>query len=129
MTATLITISIITSFLSGFSKAICDLSEDGKLKFYKKTYWIKAFSWQNKYKNGDKKQGEKFFGSTRWFVAFTDAWHKYQFVLTICLLVSGFFVGFISGKITPYYSFMLLSVYFVRTATFHLLYNSKKYRK
>lgn len=31
--------------------------------------------WKNKWKNGDKSQGEAFWGSSRWFVVFTDAHH------------------------------------------------------
>jgi len=126
MTATLITISIITSFLSGFSKAICDLSEDGKLKFYKKTYWIKAFSWQNKYKNGDKKQGEKFFGSTRWFVAFTDAWHLFGIIERIGFIITYTSVGYLINM-NHWFAFMLF-LYPFSMLIFHLFYNSKKYR-
>jgi len=127
MTATLITISIITSFLSGFSKAICDLSEDGKLKFYKKTYWIKAFSWQNKYKNGDKKQGEKFFGSTRWFVAFTDAWHLFGIIERIGFIITYTSVGYLINM-NHWFAFMLF-LYPFSMLIFHLFYNSKKLTK
>ncbi len=127
MTATLITISIITSFLSGFAKAICDLSEDGKLKFYKKTYWIKAFSWQNKYKNGDKKQGEKFFGSTRWFVAFTDAWHLFGIIERIGFVITYTSVGYLINM-NHWFAFMLF-LYPFSMLIFHLFYNSKKLTK
>lgn len=127
MTATLITISIITSFLSGFAKAICDLSEDGKLKFYKKTYWIKAFSWQNKYKNGDKKQGEKFFGSTRWFVAFTDAWHLFGIIERIGFIITYTSVGYLINM-NHWFAFMLF-LYPFSMLIFHLFYNSKKLTK
>lgn len=37
-------------------------------------------SWKRKYKNGNKEEGERFWGSSRWFVMFTDAWHMTQFV-------------------------------------------------
>ena len=127
MTATLITISIITSFLSGFAKAICDLSEDGKLKFYKKTYWIKAFSWQNKYKNGDKRQGEKFFGSTRWFVAFTDAWHLFGIIERIGFVITYTSVGYLINM-NHWFAFMLF-LYPFSMLIFHLFYNSKKLTK
>jgi len=127
MTATLITISIITSFLSGFAKAICDLSEDGKLKFYKKTYWIKAFSWQNKYKNGDKKQGEKFFGSSRWFVAFTDAWHLFGIIERIGFVITYTSVGYLINM-NHWFAFMLF-LYPFSMLIFHLFYNSKKLTK
>lgn len=133
MTVTLIILSVVFSvvahafaIISGYAKMICDLSEEEKLNFSPKEYWHKRISSVNKHQYTGK---IKVWLMKNLLVMFTDGWHKYQFVLTICLLVSGFFVGFISGKITPYYSFMLLSVYFVRTATFHLLYNSKKYRK
>lgn len=127
MTATLITISIITSFLSGFAKAICDLSEDGKLKFYKKTYWIKAFSWQNKYKNGDKKQGEKFFGSTRWFVSLTDAWHVFGIIERIGFIITYTSVGYLINM-NHWFAFMLF-LYPFSMLIFHLFYNSKKLTK
>lgn len=127
MTATLITISIITSFLSGFAKAICDLSEDGKLKFYKKTYWIKAFSWQNKYKNGDKKQGEKFFGSSRWFVMFTDAWHLFGIIERIGFVITYTSVGYLINM-NHWFAFMLF-LYPFSMLIFHLFYNSKKLTK
>jgi hypothetical protein len=127
MTATLITISIITSFLSGFAKAVMDLSEEGKLKFYKKTYWIKAFSWQNKYKNGDKKQGEKFFGSTRWFVAFTDAWHLFGIIERIGFVITYTSVGYLINM-NHWFAFMLF-LYPFSMLIFHLFYNSKKLTK
>ena len=132
MTITLIILSVVFSVLahtlgciSGYAKMICDLSEEEKLNKTPFEYWHKRLSSNNKNRYTGK---IKIWLMKNLLVMFTDGWHKYQFVLTICLLVSGFFVGFISGKITPYYSFMLLSVYVVRTATFHLLYTSKKYR-
>jgi hypothetical protein len=38
-------------------------------------YWDPALSWKNKYKNYDPQQGEKFAGSTTFFVAATDGYH------------------------------------------------------
>lgn len=132
MTVTLIILSIVFSVIahtmatfSGYAKMICDLSEESKLNKTPFEYWHKHLSSQNKYKYTGK---VKTWLMKNLLVMFTDGWHKYQLVLTVCLILSGFFVGFISGKVTPYYSFMILSVYFVRTATFHLFYNSKKYR-
>ena len=85
MIVALIITAVLLSIISGFSKAICDLSEEGKLKFYKKTFWIKALSSNNKYKNNDPKQGAKFLGSTTIFVMFTDAWHLFGFLQRISL--------------------------------------------
>lgn len=118
-------IAHVMAIVSGYAKMICDLSEESKLNKTPYEYWHKHISSQNKYQyTGKIKQ----WLMKNLLVMFTDGWHKYQFVLTAGLLLSGFFIGFISGKITPYYSFQLLSVYLVRTATFHFFYTSKKYR-
>ena len=127
MLITIIIIGVLLTIVSGFAKAICDLSEDGKLKFYKKTYWIKAFSWQNKYKNGDKKQGEKFFGSTRWFVAFTDAWHLFGIIERIGFVITYTSVGYLINM-NHWFAFMLF-LYPFSMLIFHLFYNSKKLTK
>ena len=95
MIAALITISVITAILAGFSKAVCDLSEEGKLKFYRKSYWIKSISSDNKYKNGDPKQGAKFWQSTNALVMFTDAWHLFQFFYKTSLIISFTIVGYL----------------------------------
>lgn len=47
-----------------------------KVKLYQ---WLNPYySWKNKWKNGDKLQGERFLGSSTIFVLFTDAWHLFQ---------------------------------------------------
>jgi len=132
MTITLIILSVVFSVIahvmaivSGYAKMICDLSEEGKLNKKPFEYWHKTASSKNKHQYTGK---IKAWLMKNLLVMFTDGWHKYQFVLTAGLLLSGFFIGFISGKVTPYYSFMILSAYITRTAVFHLLYTSKKYR-
>ena len=123
MEITLIILSIAFSILSGFSKAICDLSEEDKLKFHAKEFWIKNLSWKNKWKNGK----EKFWGSSRWFVSFTDAWHLFGLIERV-----GFIVTYVSIGILIMYSnwywFMLLN-YPLFALIFHLFYNSKILRK
>ena len=47
-----------------------------------------AISWKRKYKNGDPKQGERFWGSSRWFSFVTDGWHLFQ-----CVHLSAFFAS------------------------------------
>ena len=132
MTITLIILSVVFSVIahvmaivSGYAKMICDLSEEGKLNKKPFEYWHKTASSKNKHQYTGKL---KSWLMKNLLVMFTDGLHKYQFVLTAGLLLSGFFIGFISGKVTPYYSFMILSAYITRTAVFHLLYTSKKYR-
>jgi len=123
----LLTISLIFSIISGFAKAICDLSEEGKLKFNPEIFWIKNLSWKNKWKNGDFKQGEKFFGSSRWFVALTDAWHLFGLIERIGFIITWVSVGILI-TISNWYWFMLLC-YPLSMLTFHLFYNSKLLRK
>jgi len=136
MIPALITTSIITTFLAGFAKAICDLSEEGKLKFYRKTFWIKDLSWVNKYKldklnrpiriNG--KYVEKFWGSTTIFVMFTDAWHLFGFIERIALITSFTIVGFLAS-ISLYYLFGLLINYIIFISVFNIFYTYKILRK
>jgi hypothetical protein len=44
-------------------------------KGFNPLFWDNNISWENKWKNGDKKQGEKFLFSSTVFVWTTDAWH------------------------------------------------------
>ena len=130
MTATLITISIITSFLSGFAKAIMDLSEEGKIKFKPSRYWIKAMSSPNKWKDGDPRKGEKFFGSSRWFVAQTDAWHLFGALMFYSYWISFTLSGFIIGyNFDNKYYLLLLKIPFLSRGIFHIFYTYKIFKK
>lgn len=128
MEITLIILSIVFSVISGFAKAIMDLSEEGKLKFKKKSFWIKELSYINKWKNGDKKQGEKFFGSSRWFVMFTDAWHLFGFLERVSLVISFTIVGHLVS-INAYFLFGVLVNYIVFTGVFHIFHTYKILKK
>lgn len=123
---TFIILSIVFSILSGFSKAICDLSEEGKLKG-DSSYWHKNKSWGNKWKNGDKKQGEKFWLSSRQLVWLVDAWHLFGLLERIGFIVSYITIGILI-TISDWYWFML-SNYLFSMMIFHLFYNSKLLRK
>jgi len=128
MIVALIITAVLLSIISGFSKAICDLSEEGKLKFYKKTFWLKEFSWVNKYKNNDPKQGAKFLGSTTIFVMFTDAWHLFGFIERITLIASFTIVGFLIS-VSLYFLFGLLINYIIFISVFHIFYTYKILKK
>jgi len=114
-------------FISGFAKAVCDLSEEGKLKLKPETFWIKNVSSKNKWKNGDKKQGEKFFGSSRWFVALTDAWHLFGLIERLSFVITYTSIGVLI-MLNKWFAFMLLC-YPLSMLSFHLFYNSKILRK
>ena len=51
---------------------------------YNQEFYNPKISWRNKWKNGDRQQGEKFPGSSTCFVLFTDAWHFAQFCMFTC---------------------------------------------
>jgi hypothetical protein len=139
MEITLIILSIVFSILSGFSKAICDLSEEGKLFMFDKDlnlfFWIKAYSWKNKWKLSENREPiiengkyvERFWGSSRWFVSFTDAWHLFGLIERV-----GFIVTYVSIGILIMYSnwyWLMLLNYPLFALIFHLFYNSKILRK
>lgn len=63
----------------GVTKAVVDSlsfrrKEYGQSNIFPQSWQIES-SWRNKWKNGDPKQGERFWGSSRWLVPITDAFH------------------------------------------------------
>lgn len=47
-----------------------------------------AISWKNKWKNGDRTQGELFFGSSTFLVWTTDAWHLFKTLMLLCFSIA-----------------------------------------
>jgi len=81
-------------------------------------YWFNPLtSWTNKYKDGNKEKGAKFFLSTTLLVFLTDGWHFFKslsitlIVLTIVLYKPLFYL---------YDTIIFLLIYFV---TFELFFN------
>ena len=128
MIVALIITAVLLSIISGFSKAICDLSEEGKLKFYKKTFWLKEFSWVNKYKNNDPKQGAKFLGSTTIFVMFTDAWHVFSFVFRVSYAIAFLAIGSLA-LYNPLLPLLAIPAYAFFALIFHIFHTYKILRK
>lgn len=114
-------------FISGFAKAVMDLSEEGKIKLKPSRYWIKSMSSPNKWKDGDPRKGEKFFGSSRWFVALTDAWHLFGLIERLSFVITYTSIGVLI-MLNKWFAFMLLC-YPLSMLSFHLFYNSKILRK
>lgn len=123
MVTTLIILSVVFSILSGLFKAVCDLSEEGNIKG-NPLFWHKNKSWQNKWKNGDKKQGEKFFGSSRWFVLFTDAWHLFGLLFRLSFIVTYTSIGMLAN-VSYFYLFGVLVAYVIFAISFHIFYTYK----
>ena len=59
------------------------------------SFWDPKYASNNKYKNGDPEQGEKFLGSTTIFSGFTDGYHLVKTVRNLC------FVGSLVIPINP----------------------------
>lgn len=84
---------VIVSFfivaLSGVSKAVKDKIthhyNDSIFSTLNPLWWDPELSWNNKYNSEGK---PKFFGSTTFLVAFTDAWHLFQLLETWLFLLS-----------------------------------------
>ena len=127
MTVTLIILSVVFSILSGISKAVMDLSEESKIKG-NPLFWHKNKSWQNKWKNGDKTQGEKFWLSSTFFVAQTDAWHLFGVLFRVFYAKVYICIGLLIS-IDIWYTFGALVVYIIFASTFHIFHTYKILRK
>lgn len=64
------------------------------IKLRNQHWWDISKSSANKWKNGLKANGEAFFGSSTFLVAFTDAWHCFKacWLLLFCLATAYAFV-------------------------------------
>ena len=124
----LIISAIILVLVSAISKAIMDLSEEGKLKG-NPGYWHKKESSSRKWKNGDKAQGERFWLSSTILVMFTDAWHLAGFIYNRTNRLAGIAIGILSALYS--WCFLLgfpVSAVLYQT-TFHIFYTYKILRK
>ena len=104
-----------------------DLSEESKIKG-NPLFWHKNKSWQNKWKNGDKSQGEKFWLSSTFFVAQTDAWHLFGVLFRISFAVAYTCIGMLT-TVSYFYLFGVVVAYILFATTFHIFYTYKIFRK
>jgi hypothetical protein len=101
-------------FLAGVAKA----GQDSLAHHFEKSvfwalhndeYWNPVVSGNNKWKNGDKSQGEKYWQSSRALVFLTEGWHLFDMVRT-----KGFAVGLIMvlfvARDTTWYTFMSVGI-------------------
>jgi len=123
----LIILSVVFSILSGICKAVMDLSEESKIKG-NPLFWHKNKSWQNKWKNGDKTQGEKFWLSSTFFVAQTDAWHLFGVLFRISFAVAYTCIGMLT-TVSYFYLFGVVVAYILFATSFHIFYTFKILRK
>lgn len=76
------------------SNAVMDVlwtrfDQSGFAHFEKQRQWLDPrISWKNKWKNGDRQQGEAFFLSSTSLAPLTDAWHGAKAVTILCLALA-----------------------------------------
>jgi len=67
-----------------WSKSVFDNIEDKKIR----KWCDPKISHKNKWKNGNKEEGEVFLGSSTVFVFVTDLWHFCQFLMLTCIMLA-----------------------------------------
>ncbi len=120
-------IVVILILLSGICKGIQDQTMFhwglSWTKYLKGLFWNPLISWKNKYKNGDPKQGPKFWGSTTFLVAITDAWHLFG---GISRIIDRTIVVVVYASLTNHkwyiYILIWLGLFIFYTLGFKLLY-------
>ena len=81
------------------------------------------FSWQNKYKNRDYKQGRRFFGSTTFLVWLTDGWHLFKCAVLLCFCIA---IVFYKPLTNPILDIFIFYVWFGIIFEFFFAYVLKK---
>lgn len=79
----------------------------------KGTFWNPDESWRNKWKNGDRAQGERFWGSSTIFVSITDSWHLFKAFMLLCLLAS----------ILTFRVFYIVDIWWINAIVLSLIYS------
>lgn len=130
-------VTFILLAIAAFGKAVSDalmstlksdFSKSYFARFKNEKFWNPTISHRNKWKNGDKRQGEAFLGSSTFFVAFTCAWHWFNsltywsFFAALSLHVSKFYF---ENPLADYV-FRLLILKNLFTGVFQLIYSNLK---
>jgi len=122
MTAILL-IMVIALLSAGMDTMIEPFFLGSRIKTWNQMFWRKDTAWVNKWKNGDKSQGEKFWGSSTVFVMFMDGWHLFKALMIFCTCLLPFtafpIVGLSIGLMLAANFLIFITVYFL---TFELSY-------
>lgn len=116
-------IVLIMLVMAGASNAVMDVLRfrysTSVFVYYKnQQWWNPKVSWRNKWKDGDSMKGERYWGSSRWFVRFTDAWHFFQ-----GMMFTLFMACIVLYKPVFHWAVDFIVMYFVFTSSFQLFYS------
>lgn len=124
------TIRYTSAFLAGFSEGTMDAISFHYHSFQKRhpnadaQFWDPSISWENKWKNGDPAQGEKYLGSSTIFVPFQDAWHGLKGGKTMFTISSTIIIPIGEKKTWKWYAKEIAIGYLANRAGFYTSYNS-----
>jgi len=116
-------ISLIILAFAGICNAIMDVL---KTRYntsifidWKHQTWLKpSLSWRNKWKDGDKTKGPRFFGSSTFLVWLTDFWHLAKMLMLVAI---SFAIVFSEPMFAWYIDFFIY--YCTFTIPFELFYS------
>ena len=111
--------------VAGIAKAVSD-----KITFHfeqsifanrESFFWEQEISWRNKWKNGNKSEGEAFPFSSTFFVWVTDAWHLFNAIRGVCYFIA---VGLCLTFTIPIIPAAIVAVigWAIRTSFFHVCF-------
>jgi len=117
-------IAILGLFI-GAGNAAMDIVEkqynQSKFSLIKKLqHWFNPeLSWKNKWKNGNRSEGERFWGSSTVFVMITDFWHFAKTFIIMCILI----IIAISAKVEMNKLLLVSLIYAEYVIAFELFFN------
>jgi hypothetical protein len=113
--------------ISGMCDGMAEMLKFHTLSFFKKfpkanpNYWSPNLSWTNKWKNGDYRQGEKFWQSSRALVWSTDAYHLFRMFRNVLI-----FISIVLPLVLPFWYLYLIGyciLYLIYTSGFSLIFD------
>jgi hypothetical protein len=126
----LIGLSIICIIGAAVSEAIMDkllfhYNRSIFITYKKQQWWNPKLSWKNKWKNGNKEEGERFMLSSTLLVGLTDAWHFFKSIMIVLLCIAiAVYVSY--NQLFIYKLFEISVLGTVWNITFNITYNKIK---
>lgn len=123
------TVRYSSAFIAGFTEGTMDAISFHYNSFQKvhvhanPQFMNPELSWKNKWRNGNKIEGEKFIGSSTFLVWTTDGWHALKAVNRLATFGATITIVIGDKKKWTYYAKELLISYAANRAGFYTSYN------